>query len=147
MGSQTGSPAGGTVGEQIQNTSGLNPIASTGATENGPVIDRELFNTMVGLVQGGAVTGSPSSLTVNAKVQEGDESDGSDMADASVGAFGGVAITEQTAGAFNIELEVDMRKMKQFVRWVVTTAFVGGSSPTIPVGVCATLGAHERHPI
>ena len=147
MGSQTGSPAGGTLGEQIQDTSGLDPIASTGATHNGKVLNRELFNTIVWLVQGGATTGTPTSFTVDAKVQESDASDGTGMTDAAVGDFGGVAITQQTAASFAVELESDLQKLKKFVRIVVTTAFVGGTSPTIPVDVCATLGANERGPV
>ncbi len=146
MGSQTGSPGQGTLGEQNKYVSALDPIASTGAVHNGVVLDRELFNTLVFLVQGGAVTGTPTTVTVDAKIQESDVSDGTGMTDAAVGAFGGVAITQQTAGAFAVKLETDYRKLKQFTRIVVTTAFTGGSSPTIPVSVSATVGAGERHP-
>ncbi len=146
MGSQTGSPGQGTLGEQNKYVAALDPIASVGAVHNGAVLDRELFNTLVFLVQGGATTGTPTTVTVDAKVQHGDLANGSDQADAPAGAFGGVAIVQQVAGAFAVKLETDYRKLKQFTRIVVTTAFTGGSSPTIPVSVSATVGAGERHP-
>lgn len=146
MGSQTGSPGQGTLGEQNKYVSGLDPIASTGTVHNGVVLDRQLFNTLIWLVQGGVVTGSPSAVTVDAKIQESDVDDGSGMTDAAVGAFGGVAIVQQTAGVFAVKLEVDYRKLKQFTRIVVTTVLTGGSSPTIPISVGTTVGAGERHP-
>jgi len=85
----------------------------------------------------GNATGSPSTQTVNGRLQ--DSGDGStDWQNI------GTAVTEMTgddesSSSPNRNL-VDVRK---FVRAVVVIAFTGGSSPTIPVSATICFGGRE----
>jgi len=136
---------GGNLQEQLKNVVAIRPIASTGAVHTGPSIDRRRNNVAVFFIQGGAVTGAPTGQTADFKIQEGDTSGGS-FADAVAGQIGGVAIAQQVADDFGVELLVDMRGMKDFVKGILTTTLTAGTSPTWPVSASAVLGAASELP-
>ena len=108
--------------------------------ENGVVTDRVCFHDAILGVAVGAATGTPTSFTVDVKVQTGDESNGSDMADYE-DVDGNVynistLLADNTYTFKNIVLE----GAKKYIRIVLTVAFVGGTDPTIPVSVNFVLG-------
>lgn len=116
---------------------------SAGAA-NGVVIDRLNFlSGVIGLAVG-AATGTPTSYTVNVKLQTGDQANGSDMADfipcqqATV-----IQSADLTANNTFNWTDADIIGAKRYIRAVVTVAFVGGTTPTIPVNTFIALGDPE----
>lgn len=92
---------------------------------NGSGVDCDLADGPIyGLFNTGAPTGSPTSFTVTCKLQESDAS-GSGFAD----------IANQSTlvlSAGSTQGVIRAHRTKRYVRTVVTPAFSGGSSPTIP---------------
>ena len=122
--------------DAVLQNSALDPIAAS-AAQNGATIDSQGYNTMVFTIVNGAATGSPSSYTVDAKVQDGDNSDASDMADVS-----GATITQITADGKIAVIRVEGlgTDRKRYLRIVVTPAMTAGSSPKALVSAVASLG-------
>ena len=129
------------IDRQMKMEIGIDPEDSAAATINGAAIDRRSATgsgaSAVLHVACGAATGSPSTQTVDGKLQ--DSADGSsDWQDI------GTAITQLTGddedGSSPNRNLVDVRK---FVRAVVVVAFSGGSSPTIPVAATICFGGRE----
>lgn len=129
--------------DAIRSIVSVRPVASTGATHNGVAVDTLGYNSGMAVIEIGAATGAPTSLTVDAKVQESDTSGGT-YTDVS-----GAAITQQTAGSKSAQIRVEGlgTSRKRFLRLVVTTAFVGGTSPTIPVVGTIQLGRAYKQPV
>jgi hypothetical protein len=89
----------------------------------------------------GAATGSPTSFTVDGKVQESD--DGSTGWEDVTGA----AIAQQTTGSKIVRVRVpNPHNRKRYLRAVLVTAFVGGTSPTIPVSGALEVGRAQQQP-
>lgn len=98
------------------------PAAQT-ATINGAGVDCTLIDGPVNAISNvGAATGSPTSYTVTAKLQE--SADNSNWTD---------IVTQSSPGAQTAAGSVALRgiREKQYVRVVQTIAFVSGTSPTI----------------
>lgn len=95
---------------------------------NGGWID---CNALQGPVYGefscGDATGSPTSYTATCKLQEADTSGGSGSQDIPVQSDA-LVMTANGSNGYVIG-----RRTKRYVRAVATPAFVGGSSPTLPV--------------
>lgn len=92
---------------------------------NGSSVDCDLIEGSVTLfVFTGATTGSPSSFSVAAKLQESDDGSNNwtDLA------------TQETLSVTTASSRGALRgiRTKRYVRSVLTPAFVGGSSPTMP---------------
>ncbi len=139
----TGVVGGGNLQEQVKNVVVIRPIASTGAVHTSAAIDRARHNVALFFIQGGAATGSPTGQTADFKIQESATSGGS-YADAVAGQIGGVAITQQVADDFGVELLVDLRGMLGFIKGLLTTTLTAGTSPTWPVSADVVLaGASE----
>lgn len=126
------------IGNFAKAEKGTVPAAYAGGTRDSAVIDRLTldFDSCILVSQTGATTGTPDSFSVNAKIQHGDESDGSDMADY-VPTNGTAAITPITAANTLAEKDIDLSGAKTYVRVREVTAFVGGTAPT--VGVCSSV--------
>lgn len=87
------------------------------------VVDRENYLSAMLLLSSGNAT---SSNTVLAKIQHGDEDDGSDMADYSP--LGSVIQSEKLILAnTSVNLKVDLSGAKKYIRIALVTA---GSAPT-----------------
>ncbi len=131
------------VYDSILSKSALDPIAASAAT-NGIVIDTFGYNSATFAVQNGAVTGTPDSYTLNAKLQEGALANGSDMADVS-----GVTITQITADSKIAVIRVDGlgTTRKRYLRVVVTPALTGGTSPKALISAVANLGRAYKKPV
>ena len=117
----------------------VDPVALSGTTAvKGVAVDTEGYQTLMLLVNIGAATGSPSSFTVDVKVQTSATTTDGDFADLSPA----VAIAQQTAGSVIVPLRVTASAgltangggaLKRYLRAVATPSFSGGSSPTVPV--------------
>lgn len=94
----------------------------------------------------GAVTGAPSSFTVDGKLQE--SSDGSSwsdvVSDTSINTK--VAFTQRTAINTQDWMTVDLSRLKRYVRLVFTVTPTGGTSPTILMDAKAMLSGGVRQP-
>jgi len=122
----------------IRNQLGGGPSQLPGSTAlsgttaaNGSSVDCDLLEGPVALaVFTGAATGSPSAFTVTAKLQESD--DGSTS-------WGDIANQETLVvnAASSVGL-LRAHRTKRYVRSVLTPAFTGGSSPTIPAASWVT---------
>jgi len=130
------------LGESTKVLAGLNPVALAAGSVNGLVIDRLGFEDAKVHLKVGAATGSPTAQGVSLKMQAGDASDGSDMADVS-----GDTIAALTTDNAEGNLNVDLSGYKRYLRVVATVTFTGGTTPAIPVAVTVALGNAREIPI
>lgn len=126
--------------EDVLVKSSILPGAVTAAT-NGASVDTAGYGEAVVVVSNGAATGSPSSYTFNAKVQESATGAGSwtDVA--------GAAIVQVIADNMTGEIAIERAKSaasKRYIRVVATPALTGGSTPTLPISAIVLLGRPER---
>jgi hypothetical protein len=85
----------------------------------------------------GAATGTPDSYTVTCKLQQADDSSGTNAEDMPTQSAA-VVLTATGSSGF-----VRGVRSRRWVRAVATPAFVNGTSPTSPVA--ATVRAHKIH--
>ena len=123
---------------------GINPADSVAATINGAAVDVTFSGgggaSVFIAVQCGAASGSPSSFTVDAKIQ--------DSADGSTGwadlGTGSVATTLTADDTFSQSAGINLTPgNKGFIRSVVTVAFVAGTTPKIEVGATLIIGGRD----
>lgn len=120
----------------------LNPAAPYSAgTTNGIVVLRLNYNSLIVGLAVGAATGTPTSFSVTVKIQTGNESNGSDMADL-IDPETGEAYTTGAliANNTNVYKPLLIDGAKKYIRVVQTVTFVGGTAPTIPSACAFTLG-------
>lgn len=116
-------------------------LVGTSGANNGTGIDRMGYDEIEILVSTGVATGTPDSYSVAAKLQESD--DNSSFTDVS-----GAAITAITADSTTAKARVlDASTLKRYVRVVTTPAYVGGTSPKVPVAVTVLLGKATSGPV
>ena len=124
----------------------LNPTITplSAGVANGLVIDRINFLSGVYGLAVGVASGTPTSYTVSAKLQTGDLVNGSDMADF-IPCQEATVITSADLIADNTFnwTDVDLIGAKKYIRAVVTVAFVGGTTPAIPVNAYIAIGDPE----
>lgn len=116
-------------GPEIKNQLGTVPAASAAGTVNGTGVDRLGFNYAVLEAQTGAATGTPTTQTLDCKLQHSDVI-GSGYVDVTGG-----AVAQITAVNSRKRKTIDLRGLKRYVRVVTVTAFTGGTSPTL-ANVC-----------
>jgi hypothetical protein len=117
------------AGAYVKPVHALSPAASSAATRNSAAIDRLGFESAVLVVQSGATSGTPTTQTLDAKLQ--DSADGSTgWADYSP-PQGSAAVTQVTAADTTARVNVDLSGAKRYVRVAQTVAFTGGTSPTL----------------
>lgn len=117
------------------------PQAAAAGAINGTAIDTQGFGDAMVVVQVGATTGTPTSFTVNAKIQE--SADGSTgWVDVTGDTIAAVIAANKTA-EINVALRSRVAALRYF-RVVLTPAFVAGTSPTIGVSALALLGAADK---
>lgn len=114
------------LGSFIENSSikrAVDPAARSAAV-NGVGINRLGFRYAWCAIAVGATTGSPTSFTVDAKVQESDD-------DSTYTDVTGATMTQITAANQVGEIGLNLEGRKKFIRLVITPAFTGGTSPTV----------------
>jgi len=127
------------IGALIKAFLGVAPGARSAGAVNGPAIDRMGYGSATITVVTGAETGTPSARSSTCKLQ--DSADGStgwaDIAGASVA----VAAVDSVG-----EVDVNLAGAKRYVRVVNTTAFTGGTSPTLLSSATLVLGGADKLP-
>jgi hypothetical protein len=120
----------------------LKPAAQAAAASfglAGTTIDRKDFRSAVFMVDNGVATGTPTSYSIDARIE--DSADGSSWAAVATSpANSAVAITQIIADSTKQFLEVDLEPYRRYVRLAFTVAFVGGTSPKVLLGAAVMLG-------
>lgn len=139
------------LGASIKLTKGVKAADRSAGTTNGPGIDRtqgdneQMLDSLVLYASTGAVSGSPTAQTVDAKIQHSDDDGASDAyADLDASA----AITQITAADSEAEVDVNLHQLgaKKWVRVVLEVGFTGGTSPTIESDAVVALGGAYKKP-
>lgn len=122
------------------------PTAASEGTVNGAAIDRQNYESCVLLTNTGVTTGTPTSFTVNAKVQH--SADGSnnwaDYTDPTTVAV--AAVTQITEASTQGKIGVNLLNAKRYIRVVHVLDFTGGSSPTLAISAHVILGGATKLP-
>jgi len=129
--------------DAVKNIQAVDPIAAS-AAQTSVAIDTKGYNSGAVVIVIGAATGTPTSYTVDAKVQHCDTSGGS-YADVT-----GAVITQITADSkvATIRLSgIGTSSLKRFIKIVVTPALTGGSSPKALVSATVQLGRGYKDPV
>ena len=113
----------------------VRPVAASAAA-TAIAIDTLGYNSAMFVVENGAATGTPTSYTVDAKVQECDTSGGT-YADVT-----GATITQITADNKTASIRVEGlgTSRKRYLKLIITPAMTGGTSPAALVSGIALLG-------
>lgn len=127
------------IGAYIRPFGVIFPQSAPAGTVEGSALSRVGAESAVvhGLV--GAPTGTPTGLSVTFQTQHSDN-----------GLTGwedyGVASEPITVDSGEVELDVNLRSAKTFVRVVATVAFTGGTSPAIPLAASIVVGGLDQLP-
>lgn len=123
------------VYDGVKSQVAVRPIAAS-AAQTSAAIDTFGYNSAMFVIENAAATGSPSSYTVDAKVQECATSGGS-YADVS-----GATITQITADNKSAQIRVEGlgTSRLRYLKLVITPAMTGGSSPKALISGHALLG-------
>lgn len=136
-------------GAEIKIVQGVLPSAAAAGTVTGANnttgVDRKGFNFAVIDVEAGAVTGAPTSQTLDVKIQHSSAVGGT-YTDFVPGASGSGAVAQLTAANTRKRKTIDLRGALPFVRLSATTAFVGGTSPTWFQAATLILGGADSLP-
>jgi Flp pilus assembly protein TadG len=112
------------------------------AEVDGSAVDTQGYNTAMAIITNGAATGSPTSYTVDAKVQTCDTTNGT-WADVT-----GAAITQITADNKSAQIRVDnVTSLKKYLRVMVTPAMTGGTTPKALISARILLGRGYQEPV
>jgi len=128
------------IGSELLIKTGVRPDEDAGGTTNGPAIDRQGFESAVLVLDVGDAEGSPTSFTVDAKLQHSDQS-GSGFTDLS-----GAAVTQVTAANTLVAKKIDLSGAKRYIRAVTTVSFTGGTSPNVARAALVILGGADVVP-
>lgn len=108
---------------------------------NGSGVDTKNYRDGMAVIRSGAVAGSPSSFTVDGKVQ--DSADNSSFADVT-----GLTFTQIVAASTSRLLRLNfMGDYRRYLRIVVTPAFTGGTSPSVQMFGFILLGNAVFNPV
>ncbi len=145
------------IGAFLEPALDLAPVLQAAATVNGIGVDR--LNTPAGqvyqyysgmlVVVTGAAAGTPTSFTVNSRMQ--DSADNTTFADfnaagasGSEPALGWVAIPTITAVNSVARVNFNLTQARRYLRGQHVVAFVGGTTPTIALASVIVLGGADR---
>lgn len=131
--------------DAIKAVASVFPISASAATA-GVGVDTKGFNSAVAVVNNGAATGTPTSYTVDAKVQECDTNSltAGDWEDVT-----GATITQITADSATelIRIEGLGTSRKRYLKLVITPAITGGSTPKALISGTILLGNAYQEPV
>ena len=130
------------IGAYIKPADSVRPQPAA-ASVNGQAVDRSGYLSAQLLAYVGATTGTPTSFTVDVKLQDSATSGGT-YADLTPAAD--YAVAQIVAVNLLKWKNVDLSKARPFIRAVATIAFVGGTSPTIQVACPIILGGADTLP-
>jgi hypothetical protein len=137
------------IGAEAAPRIGLAPQALAAGTVNGTGIDRRGFNSCKLVAKTGATSGTPTSFTEDVKLQHADTVGGTytDYTPSVPNPGGSGAVGQITAANTIRDRAIDLKTAKAFIRAVATTAFVGGTAPTVLCDVTIILGGADTLPI
>ncbi len=139
------------LGSLIRGTKGNPPASVAAGTRNGAAIDRSPaggvhFAGLALYAAAGVLTGAPTAMTMDAKVQ--DSADGSTgWADYKPDGVTVAAIPQITAANAEAEIDVDLSGAKRYVRIVETVGFTAGTSPLLGAQETVILYGADRTPV
>ncbi len=134
--------------DNVAVTESIVPQSDTGGGDvNGTIVDTMGFGSAVLSFQAGQVSGTPDSISIAVKLQEGDQADGSDMADARDHAGNVIGGTTADHSVILARIEGLGLNRKRYLRVVETTTFSGGSSPAVAVHASILLGRAFTEPV
>lgn len=130
------------VYDGVKSQVAVRPIAATGA-QTSVAIDTMGYNSAMVVVENGAVTGAPTSYTVDAKVQHCATSGGSYVD------ISGAAITQIVADAKSAQIRLEGlgTSINRYIKVVITPAFVGGTAPAALITGKVLLGRAFKVPV
>lgn len=128
--------------DAIKNIQAVDPIAAT-MIHTSDAIDTKGYNSGAVVIINGVATGSPTSYTVDAKVQHCDTFGGT-YADVA-----GTVITQITADSkiATIRLSGFGTTLKRYIKVLVTPALTGGTSPKALIAAVVQLGKAYKEPV
>lgn len=130
-----GSPNVSNISHMIKPVRGNAPAAQTAGAVNGASIDALGYGSLDLFFSVGATTGSPTSFTVDAAIQDSD--DGTTFAAITAAT---ASIAQVTAINTDRRLSLDLSLIRRYVRVVSTVAFVGGTTPAALICSVPVLG-------
>ena len=126
----------------IKTAVSVRPQAQAAGTVNGVTVDTKGYHSASAVLETGAATGSPTSYTLDVKVQE--SADNSTWSDVT-----GLTFTQITADdqSQTIAIANIGTARSRYLRLVSVAAFVGGTSPTVPVSAVIQLDQADQAPV
>lgn len=134
------------INAYIKTVTAVAPIVASEGTINGSSIDRINYDSCVLLTNTGVSTGSPSSFTVDVKIQHSDTGSGSWTDYTNPNTESAAAVTQITAVSTAGSVGVNLVAAKRYIRVVHVLDFTGGSSPTLAVSAHVILGGAHTLP-
>lgn len=130
------------VGQRFNTQPGIRPVSSSGGQILGPSIDRARAHSCELFQMTGAVSGTPTTISVISKLQSSpDGSTGwADISGSATFAVG--AANSQTRKNVSLQDVSD-----QFIRAVIDVVFTGGTTPSVMVASSVAVGGVRRMPI
>lgn len=136
------------IGALIKVATSVFDAAASAGTVNGTAIDRAAHNMPLSCAihaDAGAVAGSPTTTSVQYKLQHSaDDSTWADYTDPNTGSVAQTAAL--TAADSEAQIAVDLSIANRWLRLVQTTAFTGGTSPTVVSGGRLVLSGEPAYP-
>jgi hypothetical protein len=139
MGSQAGVTGGGNLGEQVKVVNSLSSV-SKDVDFDSTGIDRLGYNAAIISINLGAKTANPVWAFT---IQESDAV-GAGYTDAVVGSFGAVTGAASDTQNVVVNITVDCRKLKRYIR---VHAVLTGAGAASFISVSAVLGAADQLPV
>jgi hypothetical protein len=129
-----------TVAENILPVVSIEPDVKT-ASADGAVVDTFGFDNLQAVIEAGTIDTGDGDETYAVKLQEGDASDGSDMADVT-GTSLSITASNQLKTIGVVGLGTGVRK-----RYVRVSLTVGGTTPSIAIAALVNLGRGVENPV
>ncbi len=136
------------IGAEVAAKIGLVPAARAAGAVNGTGIDRRGFNSCVLVAKTGALAGTPTTQTFDAKLQHSDTLAGvyADFVPSVPQPTPSGAVAQITTADTIKKRSIDLKTAKAFIRVVGTTAFTGGTTPTMGSDATLILGGADVLP-
>lgn len=124
------------------------PAAVAAGTRNSAYIDKlTLGESCVLALLLGATTGAPASFTADLKIQDADDSGGTNVADYKPDGVNVAKIVQAVAASARSEADVNLRNARRWIRLVEVVAFTGGTTPTIGAASLLVAGGARNEPV
>lgn len=138
-------PSMNDIGSLVKTVKGIKVTNASAGTINGAAIDRQNYGSCELHHAAGDATGTPTTRTVDTKLQDSD--DGSTgWNDYNPSGSGSGAAAQLTANDTEARKAIDLTGAKRYIRAVTVVAFTGGTSPAVPVAAAVVLGGATTLP-